>query len=111
MSVTVTTTEFDLSATANHLAQLEATGATGNIRWSLVPPARLPGGLFMNSDGRITGTPGIAGTFTVVVSALDLGAPLSISGSGDSATQSLEGNAQQPPVGPAVAATVTLTIS
>lgn len=110
MSLTITTTEFALSATQSNLAQLGVSGATGTVVWSLVPPSRLPGRLSMGSDGRITGIPGIIGTFDVVVAALDLGPVGSTSAAGGDAGSIQALSAEDPP-GPAVGATVTLTIS
>lgn len=52
-------------------AQLQATGATGDVKWSVAQGSSLPDGLTLNPGGSITGTPGKVGTFTFTVEAVD----------------------------------------
>jgi predicted outer membrane repeat protein len=50
--------------------QLTATGGTGAITWNL-QSGKLPTGLTLTSDGKLTGTPMVTGTYTFVVNAVD----------------------------------------
>jgi len=62
----VTTTGLTVNVTATPI-QLTATGG-GDMEWKLVS-GKLPDGMGLSKEGKITGTPTVADTFTFVVSA------------------------------------------
>jgi uncharacterized protein GlcG (DUF336 family) len=105
MALVITTTTLNLSATGASAAQLaapilQASGAAGPVRWSLMSGSVMPGGLMLSQSGQILGVAGITGTFTIVVSATDLGTWNNAAG----------GQGMNVP-GPTVGATITLVIS
>jgi hypothetical protein len=100
MALAITTTEIALPANAPVLAVLQASGNAGPVLWSLMSGTKLPGGLMLDQSGRITGTAGIAGTFTFTVSATDTG-PI----------QPAEGGAGTQGPATSVGASVTITLS
>lgn len=54
-----------------YTAALAAAGGTGPYLFALQPGATLPGGLFLATNGLLTGTPTVAGTFDVNVTLTD----------------------------------------
>jgi hypothetical protein len=88
-----------------YAATLTASGGTSPYTWSLPAGSSLPGGLTLNPDGTITGTPTTVGTTTVNVQVTDSGSPA------QTATQQLTLTVNPPPLvvttaGPLPAATV-----
>jgi Putative Ig domain len=82
MSVTITPTTLSVSTSASaggvitngSLAVLSATGASGQLTWSIVSGS-LPPGMNLGSDGRLSGTPQGRGSALVTVRATDSSSP------------------------------------
>jgi hypothetical protein len=92
--LTITTTTLPPGATATPYGQtLVTTGGSGTLNWSVVSglDQLQAAGITLNaSTGRISGTPGVAGTFAFTIKALDT--------DGTSATQALTLVVNQAPV-------------
>ena len=59
-------------------ATLTASGGTLPYAWSLVSGSSLPGGLVLNANGAITGTPTTKGPFNFTVQVMDASSPVQI---------------------------------
>src|SRR4051812_6677522 len=63
----------------SYKASLSASGGTGSVTWSAASGA-LPGGLVLNgATGQITGTPTLAGTYSIALRATDVADPSNVS--------------------------------
>jgi hypothetical protein len=58
----------------DYSAQLQISGASGNVIWSPQPGSYLPTGLLLSPDGKITGRPTNSGSFPFTVEASSQGA-------------------------------------
>jgi large repetitive protein len=70
--LTITTTSLPNGATgAAYSTQLQSTGGSGSVTWSLQTGSSLPAGLTLSNSGLITGTPSVAGITGFYVQAAD----------------------------------------
>jgi hypothetical protein len=70
--LTITTSSLPNGATgSSYSTQLQSTGGSGSITWSLQAGSSLPAGLTLSNSGLISGTPSVAGTTGFYVQAAD----------------------------------------
>ena len=70
--LTITTSSLPNGATGSaYSTQLQSTGGSGSVTWSLQAGSSLPAGLTLSNSGVITGTPSVAGTTGFYVQATD----------------------------------------
>ncbi|WP_158824193.1 cadherin repeat domain-containing protein [Granulicella sp. S156] len=70
--LTITTSSLPNGATGSaYSTQLQSTGGSGSVTWSLQAGSSLPAGLTLSNSGLISGTPSVAGTTGFYVQATD----------------------------------------
>jgi len=70
--LTITTSSLPNGATGSaYSTQLQSTGGSGSVTWSLQAGSSLPTGLTLSNSGLISGTPSVAGTTGFYVQATD----------------------------------------